>query len=126
MTVEAQLLLGGADRFEEVASLEDWLRDEPELRGLVRRTSPPAGPTELSSGVGEVLTVVLGTGGAAGVLARSLNTWLRTRRSTVTLTVSAKDRSATLHAHNVDGPQVDETLKILRAVLADSVEAIDE
>src|SRR5215470_566798 len=124
--LEAQLLLGGVDRFEEVAWLEDWLRDEPELRGQVRRTIAPVGLTELSGGVGEVLTVVLGSGGVAVVLARSLNTWLRTRRPTVTLTVSVKDRSATLHAHDVEGSQVDETLKILRAVLTDSPEAIDE
>jgi Effector Associated Constant Component 1 len=72
--------------------------------------------------VGEVLTVVLGAGGAAGVLARSLNTWLRTRRPTVTLTVSVKDRSATLEAHHIEGAQVDETLKILRAVLDESID----
>jgi hypothetical protein len=121
--MEAQLPLSGVDHFEEVASLEDWLRDEPELRGHVRRTIAPVGPTELSGGLGEALIVVLGSGGVAGVLARSLNTWLRTRRPTVTLTVSVKDRSATLHAHDVEGSQVDETLKILRAVLADPAEA---
>ena len=124
--MEAQLLLGGVDHFEEVASLEDWLRDEPELRGHVWRTIASVGPTELSGGVGEVLTVVLGSGGVAAVLARSLNTWLRTRRPTVTLTVSVRDRSATLHAHDVEGLQVDETLKIFRAVLTDPTEAIDE
>jgi hypothetical protein len=119
---QARLMLGGVDRFEEVASLEDWLRDEPELRGRVQRAPAAVGETELSGGVGEVLTVVLGAGGAAGVLARSLNTWLRTRRPTVALTVSVRDRSATLEAHNVKDAQVNETLKILRAVLDEPID----
>lgn len=118
--MEAQLQLDGVDRFAEVASLEDWLRDEPELRGHVRRVASPVGSTELSGGVVELLAVVLGSGGVAGVLARSLNTWLRTRRPTITLTVSVNNRKATLHAHNVSSQQVDETLRVLQSVLTNS------
>ena len=93
----------------------------------MQRVGRSVGPTELSGGgTVELLTVTLGSGGIAAALARSLNTWLRARRPTVTLTVSVDDRSATLHAHNVGGQQVNETLEILRDVLADTTDTIDE
>jgi hypothetical protein len=125
--VEAQLRIGGGDQVEEIASLGNWLQDEPELRGLTQRVGTSIEPTELSGGgVVELLTVALGSGGVAAALARSLNTWLRTRRPTITLTVSVNDRSATLQAHGVDSRQVDETLKILRDVLANATDTIDD
>ena len=124
--MEATLRIGGGDHVDEMASLGDWLQDEPQLRGLTRRVGAPTGPTELSGGgVTDLLTVALGSGGVAAILARSLNTWLRTRRPTITLTVSVNGRSATLQAHNVDSQQTDETLKILRDVLA-ATDTIDE
>jgi hypothetical protein len=41
----------------------------------------------------DVLTVAVGTGGAASVLARSVTTWLIQRRADITVTVTAKDGS---------------------------------
>jgi hypothetical protein len=116
---EAQLRVTGGDPVGELASLWEWLGCEPEMHGRVRRLSKPGAPTDLSGGVAEVLTVALGSGGAAAVLARSLSTWLQTRRASVTLTVSVSGRTASVQARHVDSRQVDEVLGILRDVLAD-------
>jgi len=117
--MDARLRISGGDEVEEIASLRDWLRDEPAVRGLVQPVSEPIGPAELSGGIVTLLTVALGSGGAGAALAGSLTTWLQTRRPTVKLTVSAKDRTAELHAHRIQPQQVDETLAILRSVLTD-------
>lgn len=119
MGAEAHLRITGGDPVGECAALWEWLVDEPEVRGRIRRVSKPRVPTDLSGGVVEVLTVALGSGGVGAVLARSLNTWLQTRRASVTLTVSVNDRTANIQAQHIDGRQVDEVLGILRDLLAD-------
>ncbi|OIJ68436.1 hypothetical protein WN71_008435 [Streptomyces mangrovisoli] len=49
-----------------------------------------------------MLTVLLGSGGASAVLARSLTVWLQTRRSDVKITVSTPDgNSVTVEATNL-------------------------
>jgi Effector Associated Constant Component 1 len=117
--LQARLRVEGGDHVAELGSLTDWLRDEPELRGRVEPVIEPIGPNDMSGGVVELLTVTLGSGGIAAVLARSLNTWLKSRRPTVHLEVTVNDRKVKLAAHNVDSRQVDETLEILRDLLAD-------
>jgi hypothetical protein len=124
--VRAELRIASHDQFAELASLRDWLRDEPELRGLVEPVARHAGETEMSGGAIDLLTVLLGSGGIAAVLARSLNTWLKTRRPTVTLTLTVKGRKVTLNAQNVHSKQVDETLKLLHDALSESPDAIDK
>jgi hypothetical protein len=124
--VRAELRITGLDQFAELASLRDWLRDEPELRTLVEPVTRQAGETELSGGAIDLLTVLLGSGGIAAVLVRSLNTWLKTRRPTVTLTLTVKGRKVTLNAQNVHSKQVDETLKLLHDALSESPDAIDK
>lgn len=120
--MEAQLRISGGERIEEIASLREWLRDEPELRGLIQQVNTPIGPTELSGGVVGLLTVALGSGGVAAALSQSLSIWLRTRRPSVTLTVSVNKRSATLEAHHIDKQQADETLKLLRELLTNATD----
>ena len=116
--MDARLRISGGDEAEEITSLREWLRDEPAVRGLVQPVSEPIGPSDLSGGgVVTLLTVALGSGGAGAALAGSLTTWLQTRRPTVKLSVSAKGRTAELHAHRIHAQQVDETLAILRSVL---------
>jgi hypothetical protein len=118
--MKAQLRVAGGDSVEEFASLREWLRDEHDLSGRVHSTDRAVKPTDLSGGgLVEVLTVVVGSGGAAATLARSLNIWLQTRRANVTLTVSVGDRSASIQATHVDGQKVDEALALLREVLSD-------
>ncbi len=124
--MQARLRVAGGDHVAELASLTDWLRDEPELRGRVEAVTRPVGQNDMSGGAVELLTVALGSGGALAVLARSLNTWLRSRRPTVHLTVTMNDREVTLRAHNVGNTHVDETLGLLRDVLTDRTGASDK
>ena len=112
----------GGDEVAEQAALWEWLLDEPGLRGTLSKETLPAGPGRLSTGT-ELLTVALGSGGAVAVLARSLSTWLRTRRPGLTLTVTVNGRSARLQAPNADERHVEEALAILREIATGGDEA---
>ncbi|WP_340377277.1 hypothetical protein U5640_20830 [Streptomyces sp. SS7] len=92
---EIQLSLGGQDidvlnDTDQLRSLRTWLMLEDPLRGAV--TLPAAAPEPgHMGGVVDVLTVAVGSGGAAAVLARSLTTWLIQRRTDVTVTLTGED-----------------------------------
>ncbi|MCG7523283.1 hypothetical protein MHW47_02290 [Streptomyces sp. OfavH-34-F] len=74
----------------EVESLRRWLEVEAGLRGLVGVERPPVGTGQMGS-LTDTLTVALSAGSAATVLARSLTTWLRQRRSDVRIDITAGD-----------------------------------
>ncbi|MEV8440160.1 hypothetical protein AB0425_22510 [Actinosynnema sp. NPDC051121] len=71
---------------QELRSLLDWLRSEDDLRGKVRFVAGEPSASEL--GAMDALAVALGSGGAGAVLARSLTTWLTTRRADLDVTVT--------------------------------------
>lgn len=71
-------------------ALRDWLAAEDPLRGRVIPLAMAPQQGQMGGAV-EVLTVALGSGGAATVLARSLCTWLTHRRADVTITITATD-----------------------------------
>lgn len=113
--VGARIQVIDGDAVAELASLWEWLRAEPDLRGHVRMVPALPGGEEMGAVV-EVLTVALGYGGAGAVLATSLTTWLRQRRADVTITVSTPEgRTVQLEASRVADP-----LPLLREVLRDS------
>jgi len=95
--VLAQIQVEGRDETTQLGDLWDWLRRERGLAGRVELAPRPPGPTDLG-GVFEVLTVTLGSGGSAAVLARSLGIWLKTRRPDVTVTVTTEAGSVTVKA----------------------------
>ncbi|MGH4012008.1 MAG: effector-associated constant component EACC1 [Pseudonocardiaceae bacterium] len=78
----------------------DWLREEPELRGQIRRRSLPPPPGAMGSLTELVMEgIVTGTiGTIAGLLAQSLSNWLtrpRVRsgsRTTITVTGPRPER----------------------------------
>ncbi|MCY1649418.1 hypothetical protein AB0K64_32545 [Streptomyces sp. NPDC053741] len=73
--MELQLWAEGADPLEELEDLNDWLSQEPELRGRVKPA--PAIPSEGElGGLPEVLIAALGGGGVASALATSLGAYL--------------------------------------------------
>lgn len=98
------------------AELGLWLNDEPELRGRVRAVPAPLGPTDLG-GAMDLLMVSVGAGGAGTVLARSLVTWMQSRRTTAKITVEARGRKVTLDIDTTD--DVTELLEHLAAPAAD-------
>ncbi|MGW7685539.1 effector-associated constant component EACC1 [Kribbella sp. NPDC054772] len=97
---------------DDLPALYDWLREEDEFRGRVRVVTAPIGETELGS-VPELLTVMLGAGGAGTALVASLTTWLKTRRTTAKITVVTAGRSVTLELETVDDvkPLLEEILR---------------
>lgn len=80
-------------------SLRDWLERVPGVR--VEQTASPPGPGE--QGAADVLTVLAGSGGVLAVAIRTLPEFIRSRRSSFTLTVKLEDgKEYTLHAENLD------------------------
>jgi hypothetical protein len=97
---------------DELALLSEWLRDEEELRGRVKIVHGPVRDTELGP-VPELLSVALGAGGAGTVLASSLISWIRTRRTTAKITVESAGYSVTLDIQTVGnaGPLLGQILR---------------
>jgi hypothetical protein len=100
--VEISILADGEDSAEVLTELQDWLRQEPEFRGLVTLVAHQPNPGELGN-VPELLSVAVGGGGALTALAASLKTFLaQPRRSDVRITVrSADGRSVEIDAKRV-------------------------
>lgn len=109
------------------ASLEDWLRREPGLRGHVRHLAPVAGPGTMGSlSQLAVESLVTGTIGAViGVLSQSLATWLqqgRTRGDSPVSVVVTVPGGQTLR-FDVQSPA--EIERLLRAATASASQAGD-
>jgi hypothetical protein len=75
-----------------VRSLHDWLTGDGEL--AVRLVESPARDGELGAWA-DSLAVVLAPGGAAAALAGTLVSWLRRRRSDLTITIRRPDGAET-------------------------------
>lgn len=83
--------VNGRDRLDVLDSLYAWLCEEDALRGVVAVRGGPLAPGAMGAAL-EVITVAVGSGGAVGVLARSVATWLiQGRRSDVKVTVVGQD-----------------------------------
>jgi hypothetical protein len=96
---------GEEEELRELASLEDWLLDDPALRGC--RTSLEAMPPGASDmgALSEVLIVALGSGGMGAALAASLTTWLRTRVSHVRIRIQTERGEIELDAKAAADPE---------------------
>ena len=104
-------IIGGTG--EELPALSDWLGAENELRGRIRMLNSPINETELGA-IPELLDVALGAGGAGTVLASSLITWLKTRKTTAKITVECAGRLVTLDIGTVNDvtPLLEQILRI--------------
>lgn len=86
------------------AGMEDlyrWLRGERSLAGLVRTVQAPPGEQDLGAGT-SALEIAVGSSGVCVALVGSLNVWLQSRRSEVSIEVTVGDKSVTIKASNVD------------------------
>jgi hypothetical protein len=73
-----------------VSSLYDWLCGEDELRGQVSLTRGNPRPDEMGD-LANIITVAIGSGGAATVLIGSLTTWITQRRNAeITLKITSR------------------------------------
>jgi Effector Associated Constant Component 1 len=98
--MDAEIRISGGDEVAEFAALWAWLRGERALTGTVSAVQRAPAESELG-GVFDVLAVSLGSGGAGVALARSLVTWLQTRRSDVRITVTSSAGKVEFEAHRV-------------------------
>lgn len=80
-------MVNGDDTRASLESLFDWLRHEDVLRGHLQ-LRPSAVTSDAMGALDDALTVALGGGGAAAVLARSLTEWVKQRTSDVRLTLT--------------------------------------
>ncbi|GEC06324.1 hypothetical protein SSP24_39790 [Streptomyces spinoverrucosus] len=71
--------------------LYDWLRQDPELRGLVRRESPVGAPAGAMGAWSEVLSLVLAPGGPTAAVGAAVVVWLQNRRGNQTVTINQPD-----------------------------------
>ncbi|MDI3421660.1 effector-associated constant component EACC1 [Streptomyces luteolus] len=79
----------GGDGSAELRSLQQWLSSDDALRGRVRGSFAPPRPGQMGASV-DVLTILLGTGGVAGLVA-PLCSWITSRRSDVTVSLESGD-----------------------------------
>lgn len=100
--------------------LYDWLRREDDLRGRVTRITAMRSPEDMG-GLVESLGVAVGGGGALTVLFTSIAGWLRTRRSDITVEVTAGDRTV-----RVDGKRVKADTESLRELIAEAKRAVEQ
>ena len=110
---DIRISLADDDPVGGIEALWAWLRDEPELRGVVRLIADSPGAGEMGS-ASSVLVAALGTGGAVSVLAASLRAFLtQPRRSDVRITVQGPDGRRV----EVDAKRVDDAEGLVRQVL---------
>ena len=100
--MNVEVSIGGPDHLEELASLEDWLLNEPELMGCPV-TRPPATPEPGQMGaLSDVLVVALGSGGMGVALAQSLSVWLGGRVSQLPVRIRTSRGEVEFKARNVE------------------------
>lgn len=87
-----------------VASLWDWLRHEPDLRGRLKAVTPAAPDGTMGSGVE---LVVVASAPALAALTRSIPAWLDRRDTGVTVKVTTPDgREVSLTAQDADSAEL--------------------
>jgi hypothetical protein len=100
--MNVEVSIGGPDHLDELANLEDWLLNEPELMDCAV-TRPPAAPEPGQMGaLSEVLVVALGSGGVGVAFARSLSVWLTTRVSELPVHIRTSKGEVEFKARNVE------------------------
>ena len=109
--MEVRVSLVGDGRIDELESLDDWLRENPQLAGRVKMSGTTPREGELGA-VADALVVAVGSGGTLSVLATSLHAWLsQPRRSDLRIRVQGNGRVAEIAADRVDPAQAEILLR---------------
>jgi hypothetical protein len=95
--------LESPDSLDDIISLASWLRREGQLQGHVGLPHRPPEDTELGAAF-ELITVAIGSGGLATVLAGSLSTWLQ-HRSKVRIKITREGQTIEIDAQNIQNAQ---------------------
>jgi hypothetical protein len=117
--MEVRISVVGGDRQGGLESLDNWLREEAGLAGLVRVAGAEPRKGELGA-LADTLVVAVGSGGTLSVLATSLKVWLsHPRKSDIGIRLQGNDgRTIEIDAKRVD---TDDIEALLRRILGDKV-----
>jgi hypothetical protein len=116
---QLRLKVDGADDAE--VALWEWLRAEPDLRGLVGRDQAPAAAGEM--GAFTELVVTLASTGTLAAVARTVGVWLTQRRADITVTITLPEgRTVALDARRVQAEDVGRLLHAAGDALAPSTD----
>ncbi|MFE0256011.1 hypothetical protein [Streptomyces sp. NPDC059010] len=87
LAVEAE----SGDHTGAMDELHDWLRQDPELRGRVRREPPASAPAGAMGAWSELVTLLLAPGGPTAAVGAAVVVWLQNRRGNLTVTINQPD-----------------------------------
>jgi Effector Associated Constant Component 1 len=88
VTTMVEIDVSGQQGEQQLRSLHDWLRNDPQLRFSRVTKPPPRIEPGHMGGVSDVLMIALGSGGAGVALVASLTAWLQTRVTNLTVRIS--------------------------------------
>ncbi|MFF5147543.1 hypothetical protein ACFY6U_48870 [Streptomyces sp. NPDC013157] len=114
--MELQIRLEAGAPAEEFTSLLQWLRRERDLQGFVRAQRPPTQAEELGSAF-ELISVAVGSGGIATAFVTSLGSWLSSRRTEQTVSVTVDGKSVQIVRNGADLVDEAELLRLIRQTL---------
>ncbi|MGI5454328.1 effector-associated constant component EACC1 [Streptomyces sp. CA-249302] len=114
--MELEIRLGEGTSDAEVASLLEWLRRERDLQGRVRAQRRAPKPEELG-GSFELISVAVGSGGIATAFVTSLGSWLSSRRTEQSVTVTLDGKSVQIVRNGADVIDEAELLRLIKQTL---------
>ncbi|MEU1694026.1 hypothetical protein ABZ590_21820 [Streptomyces hirsutus] len=91
MRVTLAVDAGDGDAAGASEDLYQWLRQDPDLRVLVRREVPDALPDGAMGALEELISLLLAPGGPTAALGAAVVVWLQGRRGNQTVTLSLPD-----------------------------------
>jgi Effector Associated Constant Component 1 len=113
--MKAYVQVPGSTAPDDILELFDWVHSERQLAGQVNYMLRPPVGGEMGGAPGVVL-VLLGSSSLVTALAGSLTSWLKARRSDVTLRVTTEHGSVTVGVTNAAEGQI---LPLLQRVIDD-------
>ncbi|MFE2317511.1 hypothetical protein ACFXC8_31135 [Streptomyces sp. NPDC059441] len=114
--MELEVRLADGTPLDEFASLLQWLRSERDLHGRVhaRRRAPQQ---EELGGAFELISVAVGSGGIASAFVTSLGSWLSSRRTEQTVSVTLDGKSVQIMRNGTDPVDEAELLRLIKQTL---------
>ncbi|MFE9454018.1 hypothetical protein [Streptomyces sp. NPDC006739] len=114
--MEVEVRLGSADSVEEFTSLLQWLRGDRHLQGRVRARRMASQEQELG-GAFELISVAIGSGGVASAFVTSLGSWLSSRRSEQSVSVTVGEKSVQITRNSTTPLDEAELLRLIKQTL---------
>ncbi|MER7913317.1 hypothetical protein [Streptomyces sp. NPDC096068] len=114
MELEIRLGVGESDR--DFASLLQWLRRERDLQGRVRTQRLASQPEELGASF-ELISIAIGSGGIATAFVTSLGSWLTSRRTEQSVTVTLDGKSVQITRNGAGIVDEAELLRMIKQTL---------